>query len=95
MTKNEIERIRRWLIENIFRNENAMYNDNIREVSSDCSKDNIDMIDIISSLYNLLHKEVTGELYDYMFHWANKVGSDTDEHIFDNIMKEGDLYDYM
>lgn len=90
MKEIEVKRICRWLIDNVFVNCNAMYNENIREVPSDYTKDNIDLIDVISSLYNLLHKEVTGEEYDYMFHWANKIGSYTNEHIFNNIMKEGE-----
>ena len=29
------------------------------------------LLDIIASLHNELYHEVTGEYYDYMFHWAN------------------------
>lgn len=31
----------------------------------------MEMLDVIASLHNELYKEVTGEYYDYMFHWAN------------------------
>lgn len=33
-----------------------------------------DAIDIITSLHNELYKEITGEYYDYMWHWTNKQG---------------------
>lgn len=29
------------------------------------------LMDIIASLHNELYKEIKGEYYDYMFHWAN------------------------
>lgn len=32
------------------------------------------LMDIIASLHNELYKEVTGDYYDYMFHWTNKCG---------------------
>ena len=32
------------------------------------------LLNIICSLHNELYKEVTGEYYDYMFHWWNKGG---------------------
>ena len=32
------------------------------------------LIDVVASLHNELYKEVTGDYYDYMFHWANKAG---------------------
>ena len=38
---------------------------------------NIDLLEIIASLHNILYKEVTGEYYDYMFHWYNKVAGGT------------------
>ena len=33
--------------------------------------DKYELLDIIASLHNELYKEVTGQYYDYMFHWAN------------------------
>ena len=68
MTENELNTIKWWLIENIFRNSDIMFDDNIR-------RDDIDLVEIIASLYEMLHREVTHEPYEYMFHWANKVGS--------------------
>lgn len=42
----------------------------------------------IASLHNLLYEAVTGERYDYMFHWANKVGGDCLDNIFDDDTEE-------
>lgn len=36
------------------------------------NEDVVKLLDIIASLHNELYNEVTGEYYDYMFHWANK-----------------------
>lgn len=79
----KLDRIRNYLITNVMRNPDIMFNDQIRE----CQK--VDLVDIIASLYEELHKEVTGESYEYMFHWANKVGADCKDDLFKN-MKEGD-----
>lgn len=43
----------------------------------------IDLIEIIASLYEELHREVMGEPYDYMFHWANKSGSWVESDLFE------------
>lgn len=41
----------------------------------------------IASLHNLLYEMVTGDRYDYMFHWCNKVGSDVSDNIYDEDFK--------
>lgn len=41
-----------------------------------------DVIDIIASLHNELYKEITGEYYDYMWHWTNKQGYMCDDELF-------------
>ena len=81
MTEKELITIREWLIENIFRNSDIMFDDNIR-------RDDIDLVEIIASLYEMLHREVTHEPYEYMFHWANKVGSWCEDQLFINLLKE-------
>ena len=50
-------------------------------------RSDIDLLGIIASLYNELHLSVTGEYYDYMFHWANKCGADVEEDLFKDIDK--------
>lgn len=46
----------------------------------------LDLVDIISSLHNLLYEAVTGDLYDYAWHWTNKIGEWTDDHCFDELI---------
>ena len=82
MTKEELDNITYWIKNNIMRDSNIMYDDNIR---GNCYEfQDIDMIEVIASLHNMLYKEVTGKYYDYMFHWANKVGS----YVFDDLFKK-------
>ncbi len=85
MTKDELNAITSWLIDNVFRNPDIMFSDEI-EINGEA----IGIPDIIASLHNLLHEQITGERYDYMFHWANKVGSDCNDNIFDNLLKGGE-----
>ena len=90
MSKEELNRICSWLINNIFIDSFVMFNDDVRE----CLTENgtrIDLAEVIASLFNLLHKEITGEPYDYMFHWANKCGAIVEENMFDDIIgKKGE-----
>lgn len=84
MTREELDNITHWIKNNIMRDSNIMFDDNIR---GDCYEfQDIDMIEVIASLHNMLYKEVTGEYYDYMFHWANKVGS----YVYDDMFKKED-----
>lgn len=68
-----IDDIRAYLVENVFRNPDVMFSDD---------RDIIDLPEIIASLYEVLHRTVKGERYEYMFHWANKIGSDVDDQLF-------------
>lgn len=52
---------------------------------NDCGE-RFDLIDIIATLHNLLYESVTGDRYDYMFHWCNKIGSDCKDNIFDALI---------
>lgn len=78
MTKEKLDEITEYLISNVWRNENVMFDNALIEEGNVS-----DLIDIISSLHNLLYEEVTGVRYNYAFHWANKVGSDVVDNIFD------------
>lgn len=65
MTEQELSRVCSYIIDNI------MYN----EIYWDLFHfEGIDIIDIIAGLFEMLHYEVTGEHYDYMWHWCNKMG---------------------
>ena len=56
----------------------------IKEVMmSSYDMDTGEFVNIIASLHNELYKEVTGEYYDYMFHWYNKAtGGICDDDFF-------------
>ena len=81
LPENDLNTIRSWLINNIFRNETIMFDVNIR-------RDDIDLVEVIASLYEILHRVVMQEPYEYMFHWANKVGSWCEDQLFINLIKE-------
>ena len=83
MTKEQLNKITEYLKENVWRNGDVMYDNRCIE-----EHDVENLVDIISSLHNLLHEEVTGERYNYAFHWANKVGSGVDDDIFDKLIQE-------
>lgn len=84
MNKEEVDKITCWIKDHIMRNSDIMHNYDVRNITFESDKEllDIDLIDIIASLHNMLYKEVTGEYYDYMFHWANKVGSWVYEDMF-------------
>lgn len=90
MTKNELKMITDWLIENIVMNPEIMYPDDIRTAGekyevvttpkgSVTLPTAIDLVAVIVYLHNRLYEEITGEPYNYMFHWANKIGSVVDD----------------
>jgi len=74
MTDKELEKIREYIIDNVMTNEDIMF--------SDDRIDNVDLPRIIASLYELLHRQVTGEPYQYFYHFANKIGSDVEDNLF-------------
>ena len=78
MKKEQLDDITEYLIYNVWRNSNVMFDNSCIE-EGDVSN----LVDIISTLHNLLSEEVTGQRYDYAFHWANKVGSGVVDNIFD------------
>ena len=90
MTKNELKMITDWLIENIVMNPDIMYPDAIRTAGKKNEKVTtpkgnvtvptaIDLVAVIVYLHNRLYEEIAGEPYNYMFHWANKIGSYVDD----------------
>ena len=86
MVKEQLDKITEYLICNVWRNGNVMFDNSCIE-EGDVS----DLVDIISSLHNLLYEEVTGQRYDYAFHWANKVGSNVVDNIFDKDKSDIDI----
>lgn len=83
MNKDQLNKITGYLIDNVWRNVNVMFD---KECIEEGDVD--DLVNIISSLHNLLYEEVTGERYNYAFHWANKVGSGVADDIFDKLIEE-------
>lgn len=80
LDERKLKQIRNYLIDNVFRNPDVMF-------SKD--RDEIDLPEIIASLYEVLHKTVTGEPYEYMYHWANKIGS----YVKDDLFTKEENYD--
>ena len=74
MTEKELEKIREYIIDNVMTNDNIMF--------SDERFNGVDMPEIIASLYELLHRQVTGEPYQYFYHLANKIGADVEDNLF-------------
>ena len=93
MTETELGAVTEWLKTNIWRNPDIMFaRFDMGEyfAPTETFSDIGDLVDVISSLHNLLYEAITGERYDYAFHWCNKCGAVTDDKIFDGIMKGGE-----
>ena len=78
MEEGQLKQIRDFIVNYIMRDSYVMYSDEARDVGPH----HIDLIYVIASLYEELHKQVKGEPYEYMFHWANKVGSWVEDDLF-------------
>ena len=90
MSEGELKKVREWIIWHIMREPNIVLNDVVRdiEVYSDPGEHvSIDLVDVIASLYELLHRQVTGEDYDYMWHWTNKAGAEVNDKFFEEVLK--------
>lgn len=81
--KKKLDDITNFLISNVFRNEELNFNEDIPDIPLSDDIDT-DVIDIIATLHNLLYEAVTGERYNYMWHWSNKIGSWCSDDIFDD-----------
>ena len=84
LTTEKLNKILSWLVERIFRDPDIMLSDSrFIEVYGDLGEhEEIDMAAVIASLYEVLHREVTGEEYHYFFHHANKCGSRVEDNMF-------------
>lgn len=80
MTKEHLNSITSYIKEKVWRNGDVMYPQEDLELNDNVC---VMLVDILTSLHNELYKEVTGEYYDYAFHWTNKIGAfDPEDHIF-------------
>lgn len=92
MTEERLNSITYFMRQNVWRNPDLMFamntlmlkmnTDDVRDIDKAFWK----LLDIATSLHNELYKEVTGEYYDYAFHWTNKIGAcDPEDDLFKNI----------
>ena len=89
--QKQLTNITHFLAEKVFRDMNIMLSWDIPPVELEKSfidedgdkVSEVDLVDIIASLHNLLCEAVTGNRYNYMHHWANKVGAACHDDIFD------------
>ena len=84
MKIEQLDEIRTYLVENVFRDPDIMFSDECRGNRETYST--ADLPEVIASLYEVLHREVTGNPYGYFFHYANKIGSWVEDYLF---IKEG------
>ena len=91
INKDQLHDITVWLQYNIFRNPDVMfpqYDETQDESIIEVDGEQILLTDIIATLHNLLYESVTGERYNYMWHWANKIGSWCEDDIFNDLLTE-------
>ena len=89
--QKKLNDITHFLAYNVFRDMNIMHSWDIPPVKLEKSfidedgdkVSEVDLVNIIASLHNLLYEAVTGKRYNYMFHWANKIGAACLDDIFD------------
>lgn len=86
ISEKELSDIRKFLVDKIFRNGDVMFNREIRAAARSKQKIKnddvimcVDLATVIAFLYNKLHYAVTGEVYEYFFHWANKCGAHVED----------------
>lgn len=87
MNEKQLDILTTWLKEQIFMNTKIMFNDVMWDESIDFGNVDTTVIDIIATLHNIIYKLVTGDNYNYMWHWCNKIGSDCDDHAFDELLE--------
>ena len=82
MNEDELKVIRDFIINKIIREPYIF----LKLLDIDVTED-LDMIDVVTGIYNMLHKSVTGEDYDYMWHWENKIGFwCEDDRLYDKLI---------
>lgn len=88
MDYHKLDKITGDLISNYFRNEEVIYSGVHHDTVEEMEELVDDLLEVIASLHNELYKEVTGDYYNYMFHWVNKITGGIWECL-DNRYKEG------
>lgn len=88
MNQKQIYELTEWLKYNVFMNEDVMQSEYIWNQEIDCTGQSVDLIDVIASLHNLLYEAITGDKYNYMFHWTNKIGCACRDDIFNELLSQ-------
>lgn len=91
MSDEQLKIIREWIIWYIMREDKILHDPAVRDIQvyGDPGETvSIDLVDVIASLYELLHFQVTGEYYDYMWHWTNKAGAEVNDKFFAEMMQK-------
>lgn len=90
MTEKKLNAITAYLKENVWRNPDVMFamnTDNVSDIDESFWK----LLDILTSLHNELYKAVTGDYYNYAFHWTNKIlAGDPNDDLFKDMEEEED-----
>lgn len=60
----DINKVNGWLKDVVYRDPDVIYDEDKHYF----------LLDVVASLQNLLNYAVTGEPYNYAFHWTNKIG---------------------
>lgn len=69
LTTEQRNKLKNLIIDRVMMNPDVLFNTN------NMSDDEIpDIIDIIVGMYEYIHQLSTGGQYDYMWHYANKIG---------------------
>ena len=90
MTEKKLNAITTYLKENVWRNPDVMFamdTDNVSDIDDSFWK----LLDILTSLHNELYKAVTGDYYNYAFHWTNKIlACEPEDDLFENMEDDED-----
>ena len=86
MKREHLDKITEVLINDIFTDKDVM---SYLDTNLRLDYNIYDLFDVIATLHNLLYEEVTGERYNYMYHWSIRSGCNVEDDIFDYIIYEG------
>jgi hypothetical protein len=77
--KEKLKAVKVYLAREVFQNGDIMHNQTIRDSG---------LVEIIATLYEYLNILITGESFDYMWHFANHCGSWVETNEFDEIIED-------
>lgn len=75
----DIKEVNVWLKNEVYRDSDVVFDNDFHYF----------LLDVVASLQNLLNYAITGEPYNYAFHWTNKIGyNGIDDSLLDEFIKE-------